>query len=251
MQRPVVKKEVSAQTIMEGTLFLEYQPTIDLRVNEVLFFEGLARISIEGNQVLVAGEFLSKLQNTEMLRVLNERVLDRLARDLARNANYRASINVQTNSLFDRSWQFAFDRLVSIFADTPGRLLVEIDEQTATAVPELTADFINTYEAKGILFVLDNFGKNETSLKNLVKMNFDILKIDEYFVRNIEKNADKQVMVRAIKLISDELDMVCVCEKVETKDELETIQGLGLTFAQGNVFGKPRSIDVMQAIGRL
>ena len=74
-------------------------------------------------------------------------------------------------------------------------------EITETSYAAIEADRSATLEAlreAGILLLLDDFGSGYSSFGMLQNYNFDIMKIDMSFVRQIETNAKTRSIIRFI-----------------------------------------------------
>lgn len=68
---------------------------------------------------------------------------------------------------------------------------------------------------------------------------FDIIKIDRQFISEIQLNPDNQVLTQALISIAKHFDMFTVAEGVETQEEVEFLQHLGVACLQGYFFSAP------------
>lgn len=234
-----LNRAITESDVRAGEVVLAYLPVINVSVGKPLYFEALARIILPDGRVIAAGAFHESIRQTDLGRELDIRVLSRLRYDLEEIPWLRASINVPINSIANRRWVSAFDAMVGNEPKPHQRVLVEIDETSASTLPDLASDFMSEYQSRGIMFAMDNFGSDRTSLKNLVSFHFDFIKVDQYFVRNIHENADKMVIAKAITAIANELDAFCIAEKVETASEAACLKEIGFSLMQGYFFGEP------------
>ncbi|NPA17059.1 MAG: EAL domain-containing protein [Aquificae bacterium] len=69
----------------------------------------------------------------------------------------------------------------------------------------------------------------------------DIIKLDGSLVKNIDKDLDNQIIVGGIAYICQKKGIKLLAEMVETKEELETLKKLGVSYAQGFLFGRASS----------
>lgn len=232
--------------IRAGAVTLEYQPVINVENRSVVFFECLARLILTDGRVVPAGAFIDKIQSTPTGRYLDIEVLKKLAFDLVGVPKFRFSINVSINSLVNRSWYKEFNTLISEYPQLRDRIILEIDEDSTLAVPDYVSDFMNEFQARGVLFALDNFGKGNVSLKNLVELPFDIIKIDNFFFKGLANNADKLVLLQIVLNIAKELDAQIVAEKVETSTDVLSLHKYGIHLVQGEFIGNPTYISVLK-----
>ena len=248
--RPVDKKRIiSTQDLMSAKVLIAYQPIVNIIQNRVVWREGAARLILDDNTVLAPGELTEGQVRSKIMQMIDLGVLERLERDLDQNPDLFATINVPIESIASFEWHSRFRALVQEGSKFSGRIVVEIDEASTSAMPNVVSDFMKYFQKRGVLFALDNFGKDKTSLRNLVEFFFDFIKIDQYFIRDIQRSADKQVIVQAIIGIARELDAVCIAEKVETEEEADWLASAGIQLMQGYYFGTPVYASNMKAFG--
>ena len=89
-------------------------------------------------------------------------------------------------------------------------------------------NFMRDMNRRGIRFALDDFGSGATSFRYLRDFQFDILKIDGQFMRDIEFNADNQVLTQALISIAEHFDMFAIAEAVETTEASEWLCSTGV-----------------------
>lgn len=115
-------------------------------------------------------------------------------------------------------------------------------EITETSYAAIEADRSATLEAlreAGILLLLDDFGSGYSSFGMLQNYNFDIMKIDMSFVRQIETNAKTRSIIRFIIEMAHTMDIKIIAEGAETKEQVEFLRDNGCDYIQGYYFYKP------------
>jgi EAL domain-containing protein (putative c-di-GMP-specific phosphodiesterase class I) len=118
-------------------------------------------------------------------------------------------------------------------------LILEINEASALKVPDVLKPFMTEMRGQGIVFALDDFGAEMTSLRLLQELRFDIAKLDGSLVRNVDKLPDGQSVARAAIAMANELEMYVVAESVETEAEAVWLREAGVGCLQGYLFGAP------------
>lgn len=109
-------------------------------------------------------------------------------------------------------------------------------------MPAIEADRNATLEAlreAGILLLLDDFGSGYSSFGMLQNYNFDIMKIDMSFVRQIETNTKTRSIIRFIIEMAHTMDIKIIAEGAETKEQVEFLRDNGCDYIQGYYFYKP------------
>jgi EAL domain-containing protein (putative c-di-GMP-specific phosphodiesterase class I) len=92
---------------------------------------------------------------------------------------------------------------------------------------------------RGFTLAMDDFGTGYSSLSYLKQFPFDQVKIDQSFIKGINKNNDDTVLVKTILSMASHLNLTVVAEGVETYEQLAYLRELGCDRAQGFYFSKP------------
>jgi EAL domain-containing protein (putative c-di-GMP-specific phosphodiesterase class I) len=100
----------------------------------------------------------------------------------------------------------------------------------------------------GIVVSLDDFGTGYSSLSYLERLPIDILKIDQSFVRRINKAESSRTLVQAIVALAHSLRMKAVAEGVESESQLAALRIMGCDIGQGFYLGRPISADSIQSM---
>ena len=109
--------------------------------------------------------------------------------------------------------------------------------------PERTIKILDQLYGLGLHLAIDDFGTGYSSLSALQQFPISTLKIDQSFVRNVVNNPDDATIVDTIIQMGRNMDMDVVAEGVEGEAQLNFLQKLGCTYAQGMLFGNPMSSD--------
>jgi len=107
---------------------------------------------------------------------------------------------------------------------------------------------LSHYQQENFSIALDDFGTGHSGYKLLYNSAPDILKIDRFFLSNIEKIIKKKLIVRNIINLCIQLGIKVVAEGVETKEEYFICKELGCNLAQGYLVQRPtlNPIEIIQ-----
>ena len=86
---------------------------------------------------------------------------------------------------------------------------------------------------------MDDFGTGYSALGVLKSSPADIVKIDRTFIRDIQKSTFDATFIRFVVALCHDVGILVCLEGVETDDEYEIVNGMGLDFIQGLLFGRP------------
>lgn len=95
------------------------------------------------------------------------------------------------------------------------------------------------YKDANYSIAIDDFGVGYAGYKLLFDSTPDLIKIDRYFLQNIEQDTKKKLLVKSITHLAIELGIKVIAEGVETKKEYLTCKEIGCHFAQGYLIQKP------------
>ncbi|WP_428739127.1 EAL domain-containing protein [Sulfurimonas sp.] len=99
------------------------------------------------------------------------------------------------------------------------------------------------YKNSSFCIAIDDFGVGYAGYKLLFDATPDIIKIDRYFLQNIEKDTKKKLMVKSITHLAIKLGIKVIAEGVETEAEYLTCKEIGCHLVQGYFVQKP-TLDI-------
>ncbi|MFD1880169.1 EAL domain-containing protein [Paracoccus pacificus] len=234
--------------IDRGDAFLAYQPVVQAdRPQRPAFYEGLIRISDETGRMVPLRDFMPQAETTDLGREIDCLALGLGLRTLAEEPSMRLSINMSARSIGNPDWMSTLRQGIRRDERLAERLVLEITESSAMDMPDLTRNFMTELQARGVSFALDDFGAGYTSFRYLRDFNFDMIKIDGQFIREISEHPDNQVLTRALMAIAHHFDMFTVAESVETAEDAAYLINLGIDCLQGYYFGAPTIVPPWKA----
>jgi EAL domain-containing protein (putative c-di-GMP-specific phosphodiesterase class I) len=104
--------------------------------------------------------------------------------------------------------------------------------------PDRALRVINPLKAAGIRLAIDDFGCGHSSLAALSKLPFDVIKIDQQFIRALERgDSQAGAIIDMILALSRTLNMEVVAEGIERREDMEFLASRGCHWVQGFLFG--------------
>lgn len=241
MQRDMETLQMVRDALYKGDVMLAFQPVVLAGDSSKLsFFEGLIRVLDHTGRVIPAKDFIGTIEALEEGRIIDCLALEHGVKALQRYPNLRLSINISPRSIGLPRWEHIFEEAVHADPTLGERLIIEITESSAIANPDLVVNFMDRLHAKGVSFALDDFGSGYTAFRYFKDFFFDLVKIDNDFVRDIDADRDNQVLVKALVSIAQHFEMFTVAEGVVTRAEATYLAEIGLDCLQGYFYGAPQ-----------
>ena len=123
----------------------------------------------------------------------------------------------------------------------PKRVVLEINEDAAAGDYEEVSEAVGALRATGVRIALDDTGSGSVSFSGLFDVHADIIKIDIDVTHGITSDPMKEAMASALKVLADRLGAMSLAEGIETEEELNFLQGVGVQAGQGYLFGRPEA----------
>ena len=233
-----------ADGIAKGELQVYYQPVVDVKTGQIASAEALIRWHHSEKGFLSPGFFIPALEESGHISELDDYVIHQVSDFLM--DRYHAGKNVVPVSV-NLSWMDFYDETIMNWlekkcadASMPSGLCrMEITETSYAAIEADRNATLEALREAGILLLLDDFGSGYSSFGMLQNYNFDIMKIDMSFVRQIETNTKTRSIIRFIIEMAHTMDIKIIAEGAETKEQVEFLRDNGCDYIQGYYFYKP------------
>jgi EAL domain-containing protein (putative c-di-GMP-specific phosphodiesterase class I) len=231
-----------------------YQPIMRLEDRSVAGFEALPRWDHARIGRTSPADLYALAEEVGLIVDLGMFVLERTARQLStwqralrRREALFASVNVSSRELLRQDLIHDLRTVIARAGLARGTLKLELTESLIMESPEHAAQMLQRIRDLGAGLALDGFGTGHSSLAYLQRFPFDMIKIDQSFVRANGKGA-RPVILRSIVALAHDLGMEVVAEGAETDSDAVELYQLGCEYAQGQHFGEPMGADDAKAL---
>jgi EAL domain-containing protein (putative c-di-GMP-specific phosphodiesterase class I) len=217
-------------------LRMDFQPIVDTARGTVVGYESLARFT--GPPHAPPDHWFARARAAGVGAELEARAL-RTALE-ARSAlppNCFLSVNVGPDAMLSAP-------VAAVFADAGDLrgVVVEITEETPVTCYDALVAAIAPLRAAGALLAVDDAGAGFASLKHIMVLRPDFVKVDRDLVAGIDTDETKAAVVEALGMFTSRLDAWLLAEGVETTAELDRLLSLRVPLAQGYGLGLPRPV---------
>jgi diguanylate cyclase (GGDEF)-like protein/PAS domain S-box-containing protein len=239
--------------VERGEVEIHYQPLVSLTDRRILGAEALVRWNHPDHGMLLPSQFIQLAEDNGTILTIGHLVLEQACRQM-REWSQRFGTRMQIGvNLSARQFQQVTlaDDIAEVLRTTgiePSQLCLEITESLAMDDVELTTSILSRLHTVGVRLAIDDFGTGHSSLGYLARFPIDVVKIDQSFVRDIDKDPVKSAIVSAVVALSQAIDSTTVVEGVETAAQLEELRKLGCDVAQGFYFARPVSAAAFERL---
>jgi len=232
------------------------QPITRVSDGSPIGLELLARWPQPDGSLISPLEFIPVAEETGLINDLGRRALAAAAKLLTQFANHPelATVRVNVNiSPIHVAAGLERDVLATVRRiPDPTMLGLEFVETGLIGQAEANNSVLQNLRDLGVRVVIDDFGVGYSSLTYLRTFPISDLKIDRSFIDGIHQNRTQQVLTHAIWQMTNELSIPVVAEGVETDEDLEMIQALGIHAAQGYGIARPEPLgEAVHTLRRL
>lgn len=227
---------------------LAYQPKICVETNMIVGVEALVRWTNDKLGFVSPAEFIEYAEETGLIIPLSEIIFELACEGNMKLLNAGHSkipiaINVSSIHFQQQNFLESIQTILEKNNTSAFNFEIEVTERTVMNDASETVNKLVKLKLLGFKLSMDDFGTGYSSLSYLVKFPLDVLKIDQSFIQQICKLADKQAIVDAIIQMAHRLNMKVVAEGVETRQQAALLKELGCDFIQGYYYSKPLPID--------
>jgi len=218
------------------------------RVAEAPLHEVLIRMLDDDGRVISPGVFIPAAERFQVITTLDRwvvrRALQKLAQTEGGEGDGAVTLNLSGQSIGDSSFlDFVLGELAGSGVD-PWRLCFEITETAAVSNLERAQQFMSRLKDRGCRFILDDFGSGMSSFAYLKNLPVDFLKIDGGFVREMLDDPVQHAIVHAVHQVGHVLGVATIAEMIESRDQLDAVDEIGIDYVQGFFIRHPEPWDV-------
>jgi PAS domain S-box-containing protein len=238
-----LKKADLEKALDRDELVPHFQPFLEMKTGRVVGFESLARWHHPGGELILPSQFISLAERSGLITPLTRNLLRHVmaaAAGLPDHLHY--SVNVSPLQLRDENLPRMFEDAASAARFPLQRMTVEITESALVDNLDRAASIAGDLKSLGLQLAVDDFGTGYSSLTHLQALPFDVIKVDQSFVRCMVQRRESRKIVSAVLGLGQTLGLRTVAEGVETSDQERMLQWLGCDVGQGWLFGRPMPV---------
>lgn len=231
------------QAIYYRQIVVYYQPKVRLQTLTVMGVEALVRWQHPVRGLIMPGEFVPQIENTDLIHTLFKLVLHESTRQWQhwhqQQLDLTMALNVTARDLMNFDLEKEVAQALEKHATPANRIEVEITESSAIADPRRVKKLLSALIALGVKISIDDYGTGYSSLLYLQQLSLHYLKIDQQFIREMHHDASSLAIVRSTLELAKNLQIEVIAEGIHAVACLQQLVAMGCYGAQGFLFSEP------------
>ena len=223
-----------------------YQPITDISLEGTpcCGAEALIRWNSEQLGFISPGEFIPLAEYLGLINPIGNYVLETACMDCKRwnengHPNYKVNVNLSVVQLLQPDIVDIVEKTVKKTGINPHNLTLEVTEGLAIHDMERMKKILADIKKIGVRIALDDFGTGYSSLNHIREIPFDVIKVDQSFVRTLAQDAYSQSFVKMVSELANTIGVSICVEGVETEEQYHILQGMTVRLVQGYYFDRP------------
>ena len=235
------------EALQSGQFKMYLQPLVDGK-GSTFSAEALARWCKPDGTMIMPGDFIETLENAGRIQDLDMYIWEQAVQQLSRwkgtkREHLTISVNMSAKDFYSIDVYEVLTRLTAKYGVENCKLRLEITETALLVEPEKSDEVVSRLRKAGFIVEIDDFGKGFSSLSLLKNIQADVLKIDMFFLHEINDKARSRTILQSIIRMADALGMEVISEGVETKQQHDTLMQMGCSNFQGYFFSRPIPVE--------
>ncbi|OUR70807.1 GGDEF domain-containing protein [Methylophaga sp. 41_12_T18] len=244
LETRVFWKHQIEEALENNNFILHFQPILEIESKIVKHYEVLIRLrDSNSGEIRMPGKFIEIAEQSGLIHSIDHYVMRhgmmKLAAMQQQGIPASLAINLSGSVVDDPVLIPLLKQLIKRYNVDPTGLIFEVTETSAVSNLQQAKAMMVAIKKLGCRFSLDDFGVGFSSFNYMRELPVDIIKIDGIFIKDLDKNADDQLFVKALVDVAKGLGKKTIAEFVETEAVLDLLQNYGVDYAQGYYIGRP------------
>lgn len=153
--------------------------------------------------------------------------------------DYKVNVNLSVVQLLQNDIVEIVENTLKETQVNPANLTLEVTESLAINDMERMKEILGKIKALGVQIALDDFGTGYSSLNHIREIPFDVIKVDQSFVKDLAEDPYSQSFIKMIAELGESIGVKICVEGIETREQYEVLQGMKVKYIQGYYFDRP------------
>jgi len=215
-----------------------FQPIVHVENGRPKGYECLVRIIDDDGSFISPAHFLEIAKKSRFYFKLTEIMIQKSC-EYFQGSSCSFSINLSIIDILNPDIVSVLEENIRRYGVSE-RIILEIVESEGIENYDKVHAFATKMKALGCQIAIDDFGTGYSNFEHILKLPIDYIKIDGSLVKNICSDPDSELIVSTIVDFAKKKGLKTVSEYVSDEAIYQKIKELGVDFAQGYYFDKPK-----------
>jgi EAL domain-containing protein (putative c-di-GMP-specific phosphodiesterase class I)/DNA-binding NarL/FixJ family response regulator len=216
----------------EHAFTMAFQPIVDLRDGRLIGAEALARFHRPPRR-----DPSSWFAEAEKVGLRRELEIAAVRKALAALAQLPVGTFLAVNVSPQTLGTPALEALV--LTSEPHRIVSEITEHAPIHDYDRLDRALAPLRGSGIRLAVDDAGAGFASLRHILRLGPDLIKLDRTLIDHIDRDRSRQALAAGLISFAEKSGVTIIAEGIERAAELNALIELGVSFGQGFHLGRP------------
>lgn len=256
--KPIIKKDkmkkIIRNRIKNNEYILYYQPIVNPKNNAIVGIESLLRLKNKDGTILSPYIFLNEIEENDMLFEISIWILEETLKNYKIIMNYDnlkmnkfyISLNVSLKEIENEQFINTAKEIALKYNMQKNTICLEIVEKVGINDLSKITKSITILKEYGYMIAIDDFGVEYSNLSVLQKLDFDIIKLDKYFMEDVFESSIRQELIKFLSNVCILTNKSLIAEGVENVSQRNIIKSIDNNkfYIQGYFYSKP--VDILQ-----
>ena len=223
-----------------------FQPIINTQTLKPKGYESLVRIIEDNGEIVAPGVFLEIAKKSRFYHRITEIMIEKSCQYF-QDSPCSFSINLSILDIMNPHIVQILKESVKAYK-VEKRIILEIVESEGIENYDLVYKFVKDMKDIGCQIAIDDFGTGYSNFEHILKLPIDYIKIDGSLVKNICNDENSELIVSTIVGFAKKKGIKTVSEYVNSEEVFLKVKEIGVDYAQGYFFDKPKQFVVKECI---
>lgn len=229
--------DVEGRGLKGGALRIVWRPVLARRSSEVLYYESVALFEEAAGDLRLARNTPALVERLGFGAILDEIVVAATVAELEADPSIVLSASISSVVGARDWWWGRFAARLARSPDVAARLVLEIGEATALAAGDEVRRFCGEARSLGCRIAIGGFGAGFASVRQLVTIAPDVVRIDRGFVRRSTTSSRDRAVLAGLGQLAAAIAAIVVADGVDTVAQAQLADEIGLAWQQGHFWG--------------
>ena len=229
-----------------------FQPIIYSHSGKIYAVEALLRNVHEIPGLMSIDDLFDLAFNDDYLYELDLQLREKAISKFAKikQSNLKLFYNLDNRIIYNKNYsQGNTAKILKKYNLNKDSICFELSEKGTAIEQNALSTMLQRYKESGYKIAIDDFGIGVSGLKLLYFSEAHIIKLDRFFITNIDQDSKKKLFCSSIIEMAHIMGMQVIAEGIETAKEFYTCKDIGADFIQGYLVQKPTTnIDKIEKI---